>query len=429
MRSGLNKCSSAALAALLLASAGAANAATATFVYKGAGCDGLKAMPAFETMLGRKADGAVDFVNYLADWPGAVTASKWGSWCWKGSGYRLAWSVPLAVSKGANASLTDVAAGKANTYYQQIAADLVANGHADAYIRLGWEFNGGWYPWGGHNPTAIAAAFRQAHDAMASVSGAKFRFVWNPALYEQGFWPDQAYPGDAYVDLIATDAYNTSWSAGYANPSVMHSDVMNASWGINEVLAFAKKHNKPYAFPEWGTGYRPDGHSDGDDAGYINMMGPLVKASEFSGYWDFKASDFNGILSDGSKPLARAAFVAQFSGPTGGAPTPSPTPPPAQTPAPAQPTPPAPTPNPPQAAITAKVSNGGTVKVESQPDGSAYLDLTFPLQSRLINYVITISAKRKIGWSPANVWYTNNVFTWQVPAGKASSGRVWVGAK
>ena len=233
----------------------AARAAPLQFAYKGAGCDGLKAMPTFEATLGRKADGAVDFVNYLADWPGAVSASKWGSWCWAGKGYRLAWSVPLAVSKGANADLASVAAGKANTYFAQIAADLVAQGHADAYIRLGWEFNGGWYPWGGHSPANVAAANRQAHDAMSAVPGQHFRFVWNPALFEQGFWPDQAYPGDAYVDVIAVDAYGTSWGSTDPATITAHAVSDGTQWNVAHVVAFAKAHAKPYAFPEWGTGH------------------------------------------------------------------------------------------------------------------------------------------------------------------------------
>ena len=82
---------SALLCACLLACglSQAAQAAPLQFAYKGAGCDGLKAMPTFEATLGRKADGVIDFVNYLADWPRAVSASKW-SWCWRGLGYRLA---------------------------------------------------------------------------------------------------------------------------------------------------------------------------------------------------------------------------------------------------------------------------------------------------------------------------------------------------
>ena len=56
-------------------------------------------MSMFEAALDRKAEGAVDFVNYLADWPNAVSGSKWGSWCWAGRGYRLAWFVPRPCPK------------------------------------------------------------------------------------------------------------------------------------------------------------------------------------------------------------------------------------------------------------------------------------------------------------------------------------------
>lgn len=40
-------------------------------------------------------------------------------------------------------SLADVTGGKQDAHYAQLAATLVANGFPDAYVRLGWEFNGG----------------------------------------------------------------------------------------------------------------------------------------------------------------------------------------------------------------------------------------------------------------------------------------------
>ena len=302
------------IACLLLATA--ADAAPLQFVYKGAGCDGRKAVPSFEAVLGRRADGVVDFVNYLADWPGAVSASKWGSKCWKGSGYRLAWSVPLAVSKGPNASLADVAAGRANGYFSQIADDLVAQGHADAYIRLGWEFNGGWYPWGGHHPSDVAEAYRQAHDAMSSRPGSHFRFVWNPSLYMQGFWPDQAYPGDAYVDIVAVDAYAAAWKQTVPERiTALAVGDDDMQWNVKHVVAFAKAHHKPFAFPEWGTGTnRGEGRNPGagDYPPFIEAMTPYIRASEFAGYWDYPAHDMDGSFAH--NPQSAAAFRAAFGG-------------------------------------------------------------------------------------------------------------------
>ena len=408
--------------------------AAPVYVYKGNGSDGRKAVSAFETFIGHKVDGVVDFIAFDS-WTSFDNDASWGISGWKGSGYKLAESVPLTVQ---GTSLADVAAGKEDAHFTKLAQLLVANGFPDAYIRLGWEFNGGWYPWAfkGHEAD-FAAAFAHVAKLMRAVPGANFKIVWNPALYEQQQWPDTDYPGDGVVDVIATDAYNASWDAGYTNASTRWNSVANDSWGVAAVVAFAKKHAKPYAFPEWATGTRPDGHGGGDDPLFIRNMGPYVAASAFSGYWDYPASDFNGLISGGQYPNAGAALKSLLSGTTPAAATTTPpastssTPAPTQTStstaktstssAPATPASPAP--------LTATVDQGGSVSVQPQPDGSAYLSLSFAAKKTAVTYTIRLSAVRQLGWSPTNVWYRNSSFTWNVAAATSSSGRVWVSAK
>jgi len=211
--------------------------------------------------------------------------------------------------------LHDLAAGKFNADYVHIAQSLVKHGFPNAFVRVGWEFNGGWYVWAGKNsPTLWAQGFRQIVQAMRSVPGQHFRFVWNPALYEQQFWPDAAYPGDDVVDVIATDAYNSSWDPGYREPLTLWRSVSTDAWGLNTVADFARRHHKPLAFPEWGTGNRPDGHGGGDDPLYIVNMANFIRTHDvaFQSYWDFPASDYNAQLSGGKFPAALIAFVAEF---------------------------------------------------------------------------------------------------------------------
>ena len=294
--------------------------AGALYVYKGAGCDGRKAIPQFENFLGRRVDGVVDFNDYRQDWPHAVDQARWAIGCWKGSGRKLAYSLGLAVEKGPNASLVEVAGGGGNAAFAEIARILVAGGFGDAYIRLGWEFNGSWYRWGAKSPQTFAAAFRQAHDAMSRVPGARFRFVWNPSLYAQHYPVADAYPGDRYVDVIASDVYNSSWrwgavKANVANEPALWNHVYGDAWGVRDVVSFAARHGKPYAFPEWGTGSRPDGHGGGDDPAFIRWMAPWVSRSAFAGYWDYDAGDYNAQLSSGERPHAAAAFRSLFGAP------------------------------------------------------------------------------------------------------------------
>ena len=290
-----------------------ASPAAATFFYKGAGCTGLAALPQFEKFIGRKVDGVADFVSYNS-WSDMQSALNWGLGCWQGHGYKLSLGMPMFPNGTVN-GLQNEAAGAYNAQFVQLANTLVSHGFGDAYIRVGWEFNGNWYPWTAANsPTQWAQSYRQIVMAMRSVPGAKFKFVWNPALYPQNVTPSQAYPGDDVVDVIATDAYNVSWDAGYLNTYSRWNSVDNDPWGVAQLVSFAAAHKKPVAFPEWGTGTRSDGHGGGDDPVFINNMANIIKQNNvaYQSYWDYPASDYNAQLSNGQYPNAAAAFLKNF---------------------------------------------------------------------------------------------------------------------
>ena len=88
-----------------------------------------------------------------------------------------------------------------------LAHNLVNAGEGDAYLRLGWEFNGTWYKWSVRNgPGAFAYElyFRNIVRAMRSVPGQSFKFVWNPNggnSHGRPYNASLAYPGNSYVDL------------------------------------------------------------------------------------------------------------------------------------------------------------------------------------------------------------------------------------
>ena len=102
-----------------------------------------------------------------------------------GSGYTLSLGVPIipTSSGAAVGTLAQGASGAFNSYYVTLAQTLVAGGEANAYLRLGWEFDGSWMAWDATTPSAeasFAAYFQQIVTAMRSVPGEQFRFVWNP---------------------------------------------------------------------------------------------------------------------------------------------------------------------------------------------------------------------------------------------------------
>ena len=109
------------------------------------------------------------------------------------------------------------ATGAYNAHFVTLARTLMAAGESDAYLRLGWEFDGTWTAWKATTPSSeanYAAYFRQIVTAIRSVPGEHFRFVWNPdaiafadAHYDVGL----AYPGNRYVNVVGLDTYDQSW--------------------------------------------------------------------------------------------------------------------------------------------------------------------------------------------------------------------------
>ena len=53
-------------------------------------------------------------------------------------------------------TLAQGATGAYNSSYVTLAQTLVAGGQANAYLRLGWEFDGSWMPWAATTPNAEA---------------------------------------------------------------------------------------------------------------------------------------------------------------------------------------------------------------------------------------------------------------------------------
>lgn len=285
----------------------------AIFVYRGGGCTGRDKMPAFVDMLGREPEGVVAFAQ-RDSWKGMLDSVGWSLRCWKGHPYQFAQSVPMLLDKGT--TLAEGAAGAYDDHFAEFARILVANGRADAYLRIGWEFNGSWYPWAAKkDPEAFKAYFRRIAGIFRSAEGSRFKIVWNPARGKQQIAPDLVYPGDDVVDVIALDLYNQSWRPeDKADPAVRWRNHVVQPYSLDWLKAFAAEHGKPIAIPEWGTGTSSNGHGMGDDPRYISEMAAWINANNvvFSGYWDYPASDFDAEISDGGQPLSAAAFRKAF---------------------------------------------------------------------------------------------------------------------
>jgi|GEM_PF-2349392 len=111
----------------------------------------------------------------------------------------------------------------------------IINGDYDAYIdnfankmktytdtviiRFMHEFEGDWYPWSithnGQDPARYVAAYRHVVDRFRARGVTKVKWMWcvnsDYFPYKSYNWVVPAYPGNSYVDIIATDIYNNHY--------------------------------------------------------------------------------------------------------------------------------------------------------------------------------------------------------------------------
>jgi mannan endo-1,4-beta-mannosidase len=117
--------------------------------------------------------------------------------------------------------------GAYDSYITQWAMDAKNWGHP-FFLRLDWEMDGWWYPWGegqlsvggpivnGNSPGDYVKMWRHVHDIFTNVGVTNVTWVWCPnhESTSSQYPPMQSlYPGDSYVDWTCTDPYNRydSW--------------------------------------------------------------------------------------------------------------------------------------------------------------------------------------------------------------------------
>lgn len=174
-----------------------------------------------------------------------------------------------------------------------IGDNLVAEGHANTMIRVMWEMNGNWEPWGTQalSPAQYISIYRAAEDAFEAVPGNHFTYVWNVSAgtVEPGRTEFDTYPGNAYVTNVGIDLYD-EWGQ-YKN--------------VPAIISFAQSHGKPVSFDEWGL----DGS---DDSSFIDFVSGVVHNPvnhvTLQAYFSFGSSEITKF------PEAEAEYTRDFSG-------------------------------------------------------------------------------------------------------------------
>ncbi len=238
---------------------------------------------------------------------------------WEASRYRLVLGVPLIPTRDGRAVGT-LAAGASGAYddeFATLARTLVHYHEGDAVLRLGWEFNGTWYPWSVTDATDAAdyaAFFRAVVITMRAVPGTDFRFVWNPTSGPEPEPAQNAYPGDGYVDYIGLDLYDQVWGIPQV-PALAWPRYLTEADGLQWLASFAHEHGKPVAIPEWAVTIRADGHGLGDDPLYVGKMAQWIATHDvaFTSYFDVDAPDGRHDILDSAFSRSLAVFRRSFA--------------------------------------------------------------------------------------------------------------------
>ena len=296
-----------------------ASFATDLGAYRWDAPNGPANVDGFSQWLGRPVDFAAAF-EANDSWDNisgpAWQLGPWAQWVRAQTGRNLSLAVPLLPVSGA--TLDACSSGQYDTYFANLANNLAYYGLHWAYLRLGWEMDGGWYAWGAPagsgKEASYAGCFRRVVQVMRQAQPAnQWKFVWNPTTaWWNASYLDTVWPGDAYVDVVAIDLYDQSWVAGtYPYPttcdatcrlSAQQTAWNDYSWKLNTLHSFAVAHGKPMGIPEWGVAIRPDGHGGGDNPYFVQKMSDFIHDPAnnvvFHSYFDVSAGDIDARLTD-----------------------------------------------------------------------------------------------------------------------------------
>jgi len=276
-------------------------AAEALGVYAGPG--NVQGVRTFGAEVGNNVHYAMDFING-SSW--RTISDPIQQSVWQSQGYSMIWGVPMLPTSGG--SLTKGATGAYDTYFATLAQRLVAGGQGNSIIRMGWEFNGFWFPWGGNGHAGqFVQYWRHIVTTMRSTPGAHFKFEWNPTRGDQGVGDLASYyPGNAYVDYVGLDVFDVEWQS-YPGARAEFASIKTEPYGLDWLAAFSAKHHKPMVFPEWGLGWGTCARGapvtgsaavcGGDNPTFINDMTHWFATHNVfeATYWDYGSSSVSTV--------------------------------------------------------------------------------------------------------------------------------------
>jgi hypothetical protein len=162
--------------------------------------------------------------------------------------------IPL-VGWGCTAS-DKIVSGSLDTTIRQTAQAMKAFGH-EFFLRYCWEMDGDRRQGEIKGPAKFVAAWQRMYKIFQEEAAGNVIWVWTPNAagfkdgrkYTGGNPPAPAfYPGDEYVDWIASDGYN--WGVSKRDQGDRWRQVLEI---FDEFMVFARQHAKPIMIGEYGA--------------------------------------------------------------------------------------------------------------------------------------------------------------------------------
>ncbi|ONH31138.1 glycosidase [Pseudofrankia asymbiotica] len=197
----------------------------------------------------------------------------------------------------------ECAAGAYDQHWAQFGSNLLKYGRGNAIVRLGWEFNGEWFPWYPNDTEVWKTCFRREVDALRSTAP-DVQIDWTMTMGRDKMpngddvW--NAYPGDDHVDIIGIDYYDM---APTKSTRKLWHDACLAASGLCTVVKEARAHGKKFSVPEWGV-VSGDGGA-GDDPFFIERMYAIFRANADIVAYEvyFNNSEAGNVLSSLVNPV------------------------------------------------------------------------------------------------------------------------------
>ncbi|MGQ0433013.1 MAG: glycoside hydrolase family 26 protein [Microthrixaceae bacterium] len=285
-------------------------------VFRGSGRADL--VGEYEAWLGEPVSFTVDFVGRApttdpAPWT-AIDDPSW--WCKRWSSRSSTLSLSTAILPNSDFTLAAGARGDYDAHWRSFGETLVANGCEGTILRLGWEFNGKFYPWAaGGKEASFVAYWRRIVDTLRAVPNQQFLFDWAPLAGNTNANVEAAYPGDGYVDIIGLDAYDLS-AVSPDDAAARWSDQVNRPYGLAWQRSFAGARGKPMSIPEWGVWDESRASAGGDNPAYIARMLDWIERNNYiyAAYFEVDASDGAHRLMTSQFPRASEEFRRLVTG-------------------------------------------------------------------------------------------------------------------